>query len=145
MLRRHGDASSQVVFYVHRAILKNSNRAFNKTLQQPSPAKLTLSTTIRCSKKTLQNNKPLREPKNSIPTAVPHPHHKVYRPKELWSERRGSNSRHPPWEGGALPSELRSPNRPYLMGKPKKRQYRFLTLHITMEIPFVPNVPKNML
>ena len=25
-----------------------------------------------------------------------------------WSERRGSNSRHPPWQGGALPTELRS-------------------------------------
>ena len=24
-----------------------------------------------------------------------------------WSERRGSNSRHPPWQGGALPTELR--------------------------------------
>ena len=28
-----------------------------------------------------------------------------------WSERRGSNSRHPPWQGGALPTELRSPNK----------------------------------
>ena len=25
-----------------------------------------------------------------------------------WSERRGSNSRHPPWQGGALPAELLS-------------------------------------
>ena len=95
-------------------------------------------------KKTLQNNKPLREPKNSIPTAVPHPHHKVSRPKELWSERRGSNSRHPPWEGGALPSELRSPNRPYLMEKPKKRQQRFFTFSIRISIPLCPNAPKNM-
>ena len=27
-----------------------------------------------------------------------------------WSERRGSNSRHPPWQGGALPAELLSHN-----------------------------------
>lgn len=26
----------------------------------------------------------------------------------LLSERRGSNSRHPPWQGGALPAELLS-------------------------------------
>ena len=26
------------------------------------------------------------------------------------SERRGSNSRHPPWQGGALPAELLSRN-----------------------------------
>ncbi len=26
----------------------------------------------------------------------------------LMSERRGSNSRHPPWQGGALPAELLS-------------------------------------
>ena len=64
--------------------------------------------------------------------------------KKLWSERRGSNSRHPPWEGGALPSELRSPNRPHLMGKAKKRQQRFLTSDVRVKIPFYPNVPKNM-
>ena len=31
----------------------------------------------------------------------------VHRVIELWSGRRGSNSRHLPWQGNALPTELR--------------------------------------
>ena len=30
------------------------------------------------------------------------------RPKKRWSERRDSNPRQPPWQGGALPAELLS-------------------------------------
>ena len=44
----------------------------------------------------------------------------------LWSGRRGSNSLPPPWQGGALPDELRPRNdayysRPFLICQVKKR------------------------
>jgi hypothetical protein len=37
---------------------------------------------------------------------------------EKWSGRRDSNSRRPPWQGGALPTELRPQNRVQGVGRP---------------------------
>ena len=134
-LRRHQDASIQVVFYVRHAVKKNGNRTFDPpctaVFRKTNPA---YHSTVL--KKLRETTNLCANQKNGTPTTAPYSHQKVCRPKKLWSERRGSNSRHPPWEGGALPSELRSPNHPYSTGNPKKRQYRFLTSDIVMKFRF---------
>lgn len=48
-----------------------------------------------------------------------------------WCERRGSNSQHPPWQGGTLPIELRSLK---LSKTKKKKLYVNLNLKITKNI-----------
>ncbi len=55
-------------------------------------------------------------------------HDQAFRLDRVWSGRRGSNSLPPPWQGGALPDELRPQNSIDYMHSRTICQYRFLKI-----------------